>query len=121
MKKFNLLLAAATMSAAALIATVADAHAKLQGATPAMQSKSASPSSIKLHFNEKLAPKLSGFDLSMSDGMKIAVAAKVDPSGRYLTAPIKTKLMPGTYKVAWHAVTTDDGHRTTGTYTFTVK
>lgn len=121
MKKFNLFLAAAAMSATALIATVADAHARLQGAAPAAQSKSTSPTLIKLHFSEKLASKLSGFDLSMTDGMKVPVASKVDASGRYLTAPVKTKLMPGTYKVAWHAVATDDGHRTTGVYAFTVK
>ncbi len=121
MKKFHLFLGAAAMSAAALVANIADAHAKLLNATPAALSMSASPKSIKLHFNEKLAPKLSGFDVSMSDGMKITVAPKVDPSGRYLTAPVKGKLMAGTYKVNWHAVTTDDGHRTTGVFTFTVK
>jgi methionine-rich copper-binding protein CopC len=53
--------------------------------------------------------------------MKVDITPVVDSSGMMLTAPVKTKLMAGTYKVTWHAVTTDDGHRTTGEYTFTVK
>lgn len=121
MKKLNLFLASATMMAAAFVANVADAHAKLQSAMPAASSTVASPKSIMLHFNEKLAPKLSGFDVTMADGMKVDVAPAVDSSGMMLTAPVKGKLMAGTYKVSWHAVTTDDGHRVTGEYSFTVK
>ncbi|MDI7776550.1 copper homeostasis periplasmic binding protein CopC [Asticcacaulis sp. EMRT-3] len=121
MKKLNLFLASATLMAAALVATVADAHAKLQSAMPAASSTVASPTSIMLHFNEKLAPKLSGFDVTMGDGMKVDVTPAVDSSGMMLTAPVKGKLMAGTYKVSWHAVTTDDGHRTTGEFTFSVK
>ena len=121
MKKLNLFLASATLMAAAFVANVADAHAKLQSAMPAASSTVASPKSIMLHFNEKLAPKLSGFDVTMADGMKVDVAPVVDSSGMMLTAPVKGKLMAGTYKVSWHAVTTDDGHRVTGEYSFTVK
>lgn len=121
MKKLNLFLASAAMLTAALVANVADAHAKLQSAMPAANATVASPTSIMLHFSEKLAPKLSGFDVSMGDGMKVDVATIVDSSGMMLTAPVKDKLMAGTYKVSWHAVTTDDGHRTEGTYSFTVK
>ncbi|ESQ84180.1 hypothetical protein AEAC466_10570 [Asticcacaulis sp. AC466] len=121
MKKLNLFLASATLMAAAFVANVADAHAKLQSAMPAASSTVASPKSIMLHFNEKLAPKLSGFDVTMADGMKVDVAPAVDSSGMMLTAPVKGKLMAGTYKVSWHAVTTDDGHRVTGEYSFTVK
>lgn len=121
MKNLNHFFATAAICASALIANVADAHAKLQHAAPEAGSTVASPSTIMLHFNEKLAPKLSGFDVSMSDGMKVDVTPAVDSSGFMLTAPVKGKLMAGTYKVTWHAVTTDDGHRTEGNYTFTVK
>jgi methionine-rich copper-binding protein CopC len=121
MKKLNLFFASATLIATALVANIADAHAKLQSAMPAANSAAASPTSIMLHFNEKLAPKLSGFEVNMADGMKVDITPVVDSSGMMLTAPVKTKLMAGTYKVTWHAVTTDDGHRTTGEYTFTVK
>lgn len=121
MKTLNLFIASMTMMTAALVANVADAHAKLQSAVPTAGSTVASPTSIILDFSEKLAPKLSSFDVSMSDGMKVDVTPAVAPSGMMLTAPVKTRLMAGTYKVNWHAVATDDGHRTTGTYSFTVK
>lgn len=74
-----------------------------------------------LHFSERLAPKLSGFDVTMGDSMKVAVKPAVAPNGMMLTAPVKAKLMAGTYTVSWHAVATDDGHRTNGTYSFSVK
>lgn len=121
MKKLNLFFAAAAVLTAALVANIADAHAKLQAAMPAVNATVPSPKTIMLHFNEKLAPKLSGFEVTMADGMKIDVTPAVDSSGLMLTAPVKTTLMAGTYKVTWHAVTTDDGHRVTGEYTFTVK
>ena len=37
-----------------------------------------------------------------------------------LVVPIAGTLPAGTYTVAWHALSTD-GHKTSGTYTFTVK
>ena len=58
---------------------------------------------------------------AMGDSMKVAVKPAVAPNGMMLTAPVKAKLMAGTYTVSWHAVATDDGHRTNGTYSFSVK
>jgi len=121
MKKLNLFLATAAMMTAALVANVADAHARLQSAMPTVNAIVPSPKTIMLHFNEKLAPKMSGFEVTMADGMKVDVAPAVDSSGLMLTAPVKTTLMAGTYTVTWHAVTTDDGHRTTGEFSFTVR
>jgi methionine-rich copper-binding protein CopC len=121
MKKFNLLLASVTLIGATFVANGANAHAKLQSAVPAAGSTVDSPSSIMLHFSEKVAPKLSGFDVSMGGSMKVDVAPVADSSGTMLTTPVKGKLMAGTYTVNWHAVASDDGHRTSGQYTFVVK
>jgi methionine-rich copper-binding protein CopC len=37
-----------------------------------------------------------------------------------LTAPVTGPLKPGTYTVRWNVLSVD-GHKTNGTYTFTVK
>ncbi|GGZ31186.1 copper homeostasis periplasmic binding protein CopC [Asticcacaulis endophyticus] len=120
MKKLMNLIAAATLMIAATVSTQALAHAKLQTAMPAAGSTGPSPKTIMLHFNEKMAAKLSSFDITTADGAKIDVTPTVDSSGMMMTAKPKAPLAPGLYKVNWHAVTSD-GHRVTGEFTFTVK
>ncbi len=45
----------------------------------------------------------------------------VDQKDKGLMVMAKEPLKPGEYKLAWHAVASDDGHRTTGTVNFSVK
>lgn len=40
--------------------------------------------------------------------------------GMGLTIPVSEALGPGAYTVEWHVLSTD-GHKTNGSYTFTVK
>lgn len=110
----------AGLMASALFATSALAHAKLEMAMPAVGSTGPSPKTIMLHFNEKMEAKLSGFEVTGPDGAKVDVKGQVDKSGGMMNGTVSGKLKPGTYKVNWHAVTSD-GHRVTGEYTFTVK
>jgi methionine-rich copper-binding protein CopC len=113
------------MTAAALCLTLsvglAQAHARLIGADPAPDSSVAAPAQLQLHFSESIAAKLSGFKLTDSHGKTIACAPAVAKDARSLAASPAAALEPGTYTVSWTAVSTDDGHKMTGAYHFTVK
>ena len=97
------------------------AHAELVQSDPAPNSTVAVPKTIKLTFSEKLAPQFSGFALSMGDGMSMNVATKVSDDGKSLIGTPSGDFMSGAYKLSWHAVTVDDGHRTEGSLSFKVK
>jgi copper resistance protein C len=111
-------------AAAILLGTTveADAHAHLVSAAPADKSTVASPSVVRVEFNESLEAKFSSFDVINASGAKVAMApAALDPKGKkMLTGTPSAPLAPGAYKVAWHVVGTD-GHKVEGTYGFTVK
>ena len=47
--------------------------------------------------------------------------AMADQENKGLMVMPKEPLKPGDYKLDWHAVASDDGHRTAGTLNFTVK
>lgn len=113
-------LAVAMALAAPFAATGALAHARLVNSTPAKDSAGASPSMIMLTFSEKVEGKLSGFAVTGPDGKAVDLPVSVAGGGTVLHAMPAKPLAAGAYKIAWHAVT-DDGHRTEGTLTFTVK
>jgi len=113
--------------ALAIAAGPAFAHAKLISEVPAAEDAAAPQATpaplreISLVFSEAL--NLAFSKLSVTDGMGMAVAlgaVALDPQdNRVLVAPLTTALAAGEYKVDWTAVS-DDGHKTTGTYTFKV-
>ncbi len=109
---------AALVLPALLIATGAQAHAHLTRSDPAADATVAAPSSLRLEFSEKLEPKFSGVSLMKASGAAIAVDGKVD--GKTIEVAPKAPLAPGAYMVMWHAVA-DDGHKSQGSYNFTVK
>src|SRR5439155_24602791 len=74
----------------AIAASTANAHARLvQSAPPAKSALASPPPEIRLTFNEPVAVKLSGIDLTNSEGSKIvtgaAVAAVGDKNGLVVT------------------------------------
>ena len=114
--------AVAAFGAFALLAVgQASAHAALVKSNPSANATVAAPKAISLTFNEALTPAFSGFNMSMSDGMKMKVKTKVSKDKKTITGAPTGKLMPGAYKVNWHAAASDDGHKTMGTLAFTVK
>ncbi len=114
--------AAATLGAVALLsAGQASAHASLVKSDPAANAAVAAPKSITLTFDEELTPAFSGFDVSMSDGMKMKFKTTVSKDKKTITGVPTGPLMAGAYKLNWHAAAADDGHKTTGTLAFTVK
>ena len=104
--------------AALVIASGADAHAKLVKADPAAGATAKAPSTLNLSFSEGISGKLSGAVVTAADGKAVPTSSMLNGS-KTLMVMAKTPLAPGAYSVAWHAVASDDGHRTTGTYTFT--
>lgn len=98
------------------------AHAHLTASTPADKSTvTVSPAALELHFSEELNIRFSGAKLSGPGNVEIkAGEAKLADEGKTLTLPIATKLDAGSYTVEWHVLSTD-GHKTNGSYGFTVK
>ena len=119
---------AVAMAASVLTATAAQAHPKLNSATPAANAVVAAPTRIQLVLSEALVAQFSGIDLTMTEmpGMKMGpmkingVKATVGADGKTLVATLAKPLAVGTYKVDYHVVSTDT-HRIQGSYTFRVQ
>lgn len=107
--------------AAILYSSASLAHPKLQSAEPAVGATAASPKQIRIMFNEAVIPRFSGAELRDSFGKLVATGkSESDPADKkVLVVPVKQQLVPGTYKVEWHAVS-DDTHRVEGSYSFSV-
>ena len=100
---------------------VAQAHAKLQSTVPPADASVSSPNLIQVHFNEAVEPKMSGIKLAASDGTSVPVMSMNDAKDpATLSVKPSAPLKAGLYRVTWRAVT-DDGHKTQGTFSFTVR
>jgi copper resistance protein C len=104
-----------------LWAVQAQAHARLVTASPAPDATVAAPKMIQLQFNTELARKFSMFKLTDTDGNAVALMVMDSKDPKTLLAMPTAALGPGLYTVSWSAVSTDDGHKTSGTYSFTVQ
>lgn len=112
--------AAAAVSLAVLLSgSEAAAHARLVGASPALNAAGPAPARIVLTFNEKLAAKFSGFDVT-TGGRAVPVKVAAGRDRRTLVGAPQKRLAPGAYRVAWHVVAAD-AHPMRGTYAFTVR
>jgi methionine-rich copper-binding protein CopC len=122
MRHHHFALAGIAASAALLFAGAASAHAHLVKSTPAANATIAAPKTISLTFNEKLTPAFSKFELVMPamNNMAVSVKTAVSKDGMTIVGTPKSALMPGAYKITWHAATSD-GHKMDGAVDFTVK
>lgn len=117
--KSILMLAAACCSLA--LAGDALAHAHPKSMTPAADSTVAAPAEISMRFTEGLEAAFSS--LAVQDAAGHAVAdgkAELDGDTHTVLRLALPPLAPGVYTVKWVAVARD-GHRTSGSYRFTVK
>ncbi len=118
-----------TLAVVAVIVTVlaspADAHAKLVRADPAPKSVvTVAPKVVRLVFNEELAPKGSTVTVVDARGRRVD-----DGRGRLDLDDLDRKsivagLKPvakGAYTVKWVAVSADDRFVARGTYRFTIR
>jgi hypothetical protein len=100
------------------LASAASAHAFLERASPsAGENLRASPARIELHFSEALEASFSEVRVIDKNGRDMAAGPSL-ANGTELDLPLKT-LLPGRYRVSWHAVSVDT-HRTEGKYNFLV-
>ena len=99
---------------------VAHAHATLLSAEPAAASHlAASPTRVRLGFNEQMEVPLAKLSFTGGDGRTLTLAVSADPHDvRALVAPV-SGLAPGKYRLDWHIVS-DDGHPVDGAYFFSV-
>jgi methionine-rich copper-binding protein CopC len=98
------------------------AHAHLKSATPADKSTvKSSPGELDLTFTEGLNLKFSGIKVTGADKTAVKLGnSMLMQNDTVLMVPVSETLGAGTYTVEWHALSTD-GHKTNGSYTFTVK
>jgi copper resistance protein C len=118
----NRTLRSLTLAAAMLTATgSAFAHAHPKVLEPAVDSVGPAPAQVSIRFTEGLEPKLSSIHVSTESGAAITqVHSAVDAAdATHMTLALPV-LKPGIYSVHWVAIAAD-GHRTEGTYKFTVK
>ena len=110
----------ALATAVVLAAGPAAAHARLVSATPAPNATVGATRTLTLTFSERSVPAFSGFDVVNSAGEKLAVRTSVAEDGKTLTGTLTRPLTAGDYRVDWR-IASSDGHRMTGSYTFTVR
>ncbi|MCU5775327.1 copper homeostasis periplasmic binding protein CopC [Erwiniaceae bacterium BAC15a-03b] len=123
LNRIKQLIAATSMVSAMLISPAVLAHAHLTTATPADKAQlSASPAELTLKFTEGIEPAFSGVKVLNASGKAVASGkAAVDSSdGTLLHIPLNDQLPSGAYKVNWHVLSTD-GHKTKGSYSFSIK
>jgi methionine-rich copper-binding protein CopC len=104
------------------IAAAADAHPRLMNANPAPGAVlKASPNTIRMTFSEGLVQRFTGLALTTSKGAAIATGptSVSGADNTELSVPLRAGLKPGTYNLAWHAVSVDT-HRVKGSYTFRI-
>ncbi|HEX3846037.1 MAG TPA: copper resistance CopC family protein [Steroidobacteraceae bacterium] len=100
-----------------LMSELAWGHAKLQATVPAADATVPAPKSLSLKFNEEVRLAV----LTVSNAGK-TIPVKIDTgaaAAREVSVALPI-LAPGTYEVAWSAMSSGDGHVVKGRFSFTV-
>ena len=112
----------ATAAMLALSTAAALAHAFLEHAEPAVGSKcAAAPAEVRIVFTEKLEGAFSSITVTDSGGKRVDKGDCHLAAGQSRAALrlARARLKPGTYRVAWRAVSVDT-HVTKGGFSFEV-
>jgi methionine-rich copper-binding protein CopC len=98
------------------------AHAHLTSATPAAGATvAAAPTELDLTFSEDVNLKFTGVKVTGPGKASVKTGEPMLMGGKTtVMVPIAGTLAAGVYTVAWHALAAD-GHKTSGTYSFTIK
>lgn len=99
----------------------ASAHALAKTASPPMNGTVRSPpTEVVINYSEGVEPKYCTIEVLDSTGARVDTGDVhgVKGNNKRLVVGLKP-LSPGTYKVIWHATSTDT-HKTKGNYRFTV-
>jgi hypothetical protein len=122
MVNHRMIVAAAVLAGAVTLgAATVQAHAFLDHANPAVGSTvPAAPETVTMWFTQQLEPAFTTATVTDASGNTVGAGpAQVDPNDPMELRVALKKLAPGTYTVAWHALSVDT-HTTTGHFTFTV-
>jgi copper resistance protein C len=125
MKKtaLNPIVAMLLASSTLVFSQFALAHAHLKTPVPADKAViDSSPQNLTLTFTEDVEPAFSGVEVLNAQNQPMAVEkAKLnDKKHDQLIVPISKPLPSGNYQVNWHVLSVD-GHKTKGSYAFSVK
>lgn len=98
------------------------AHAHLKQQIPAADSLVTAPRMLTLNFSEGIEPGFSGVVVTdtQKQVIRTGTATRDEKNKAQLTVPLEQTLTSGIYQVDWHVVSVD-GHKTTGSYHFSVK
>ncbi|WP_253377709.1 CopC domain-containing protein YobA [unidentified bacterial endosymbiont] len=98
------------------------AHAHLKQQIPAADSQVTAPESLTLNFSEGIEPGFSGVVVTdaQQQVVKTGAVKRDEKDKAQLIVPLEQSLTSGTYQVKWHVVSVD-GHKTKGSYRFSVK
>ena len=98
------------------------AHAHLNQQVPAADSVVTAPQALTLNFSEGIEPGFSGVVVTdaQKQVIKTGTVTRDEKNKAQLTVPLEQTLASGTYQVDWHVVSVD-GHKTKGSYHFSVK
>ncbi|HEV2083151.1 MAG TPA: copper homeostasis periplasmic binding protein CopC [Brevundimonas sp.] len=107
-------------AAVALATGNAVAHAHLASATPAPNSVVAPTRTVSLTFSGRIVSTFSDFDVVDAAGAKAELRIAHGEDGKSMTATLARPLTAGTHRVNWR-IASSDGHRMTGSYSFTVR
>ncbi|TKI04682.1 copper homeostasis periplasmic binding protein CopC [Martelella alba] len=117
------LMQAAVFIAGGTLCQQALAHAHLVSSSPADKASVAvSPDTLTLSFTEGLESAFSGVKITDAQGnaVPISQSATEGADKKTLDVSLAAPLKPGHYQVDWHALSVD-GHKTHGSYGFTVE
>jgi copper resistance protein C len=117
------LLCTLTVTASLFAAPAVWAHAHLKHQYPAADAvMESAPQALTLNFSEGIEPAFSGITLVGPEKQKLETGkAKVAADdNKQLIVPLSAPLPAGQYQVDWHVVSVD-GHKTKGSYHFSVK
>jgi methionine-rich copper-binding protein CopC len=103
------------------LAAEASADAQLVKSDPPEAGQPSDRQTLELTFSEAISGKLSSAEVSDASGRRLPSTSMVDQDNKGLMVMMKAQLAPGAYRLDWHAVSSDDGHRTAGTVSFSVK
>jgi len=113
---------ALTLLIASAVTPAVLAHAHLKQQSPAANTQVAAPQTLTLNFSEGIEPAFSGVVVTDAQRqvMKTGTVKRDEKDSARLVVPLEQPLPAGTYQVDWHVVSVD-GHKTKGSYHFSVK
>lgn len=109
-----------TAAAVVISASPVSAHARLVSASPGNGAVVSTPGTVSLTFSERFAAPFSSVEVKDGEGRAITLRQEVSPDGKTLSGSFARSLTTGVYQVRW-AIAATDGHRMTGSYSFTVR